>query len=451
MSTNYELGVIPIMQIDIGNRYRKDYGDLDGLRESFKLVDGIISTISVKRNAPGGAFPYTLCSGGRRYFAALAEKIAELPARIYPEDTSEETLRIIEKVENVVRKDFAWMELIEIDAEIHRIQKAKYGDAWTQQQTANIVGKTPSAVTETLQLFAAITENPEAFKDALTMSDARNIMKRLALDKKRTKLANAVVSKQQESPVKTNLADHFVINDVFLGMAGLRAEQFDGIEIDPPYGINFTDLNPSPASTLSYTEVDAKDYDNFLAPLLKEAYRVAKPDSWLLLWQPLERLNKAWELILAAGFRGRPLPLVWNKMSGGVCSNPGVYPARTYETCLFARKGNKKLNRLGRPDVMSVPTVPPSRKIHPAERPKALMGQLFDMFFMPGAFLLSPFAGSGVPIVAAHELHMFCMGFDLDQQNKDNFIVKYTAGWDEYTNADKSDAGTGGKEETVSD
>jgi len=121
MSYSYEVGIIPLKDIEVVDRFRQDYGDLDALRESIRLTNGIISAVAVKRNPEGSLFPFKLLAGGRRYFASLAEKAYELPARIYPVDTDEQSQLLIEKMENAQRKDFDWREVVSLDAALLKL------------------------------------------------------------------------------------------------------------------------------------------------------------------------------------------------------------------------------------------------------------------------------------------------------------------------------------------
>jgi ParB family chromosome partitioning protein len=91
---------IRIDQISIGDRFRKDDGDLDSLATSIREI-GLQQPIIVCRSGTG----FLLCAGQRR-LRAVRDKLGEsmIEARVLPHD-DEVARRLIERDENRERKD----------------------------------------------------------------------------------------------------------------------------------------------------------------------------------------------------------------------------------------------------------------------------------------------------------------------------------------------------------
>ena len=90
----------------------------------------------------------------------------------------------------------------------------------------------------------------------------------------------------------------------------------------------------------------------------------------------------------------------------------------------YAWKGQPALNKAGRSNEFRFSPVSPNQKTHPTERPIDLMQELYDTFCFPGSRILIPFLGSGNGLLAAHQLGMSPVGFELSKGYKDSFLVK---------------------------
>jgi len=115
---------------------------------------------------------------------------------------------------------------------------------------------------------------------------------------------------------------------------------------------------------------------------------------------------------------------LWVKPGAGQNMNPQTRLANSYEMFFYAWKGQPVLNKAGRSNVFNYSPVPPQQKTHPTERPLDMMKDIYETFCFPGSRVLIPFLGSGVGILAAHELGMAPVGFELSKNYKDSFLVK---------------------------
>ena len=109
--------LVKITDIKIGNRFRKDLGDIDSLAESIKEL-GLIEPIVISENNE-------LICGERRIPAAI-EKIESSEVPVVIADPKTELRRPdAEATENTVRKNFTIEEISMIDESIGREKRMK--------------------------------------------------------------------------------------------------------------------------------------------------------------------------------------------------------------------------------------------------------------------------------------------------------------------------------------
>jgi len=425
-----EVAVISLADIEVRDRFREDYGDLKGLRESFSIV-GQIQSIAVKRNPEGSIFKYRLLGGGRRYFALLEDKVYECAARIYPEDIDDYTMLQIERIENAQRKAMDWKEDAKLQAAIDEAQKQHF-EGWSQDDTAALIGTSQAVVSRNVKLAAALENIPE-LANCGSQASALNLLRRIEAEDKARKILESKKLNDKLSSRVQRLESHYIVRDVFDGMSTLQTGTFDLIEIDPPYGIDYKE-RAAASQTLHYVDVADADYAAFMSRLLDEAWRLGKDNSWILLWCAYGRLNACQAALRHVGYHVPSIPITWSKVIGQAM--PVTFNlASTAECCIYARKGVPQLAKLGVGAVFTCIAPRYESRIHPTERPLGLMSELFSTFVYPGSMILSPFLGSGVSIVAADELHMHCIGFDLSQDHKNGFLMKID-NWNEYKGSD---------------
>lgn len=430
-----KLAVIQHSDIIEGSRFREDYGDIDELAFSLKK-EGIIQPLAVREEPDG---KYTLMAGGRRYKAAERAGITDIPVRIYPPDIDDLTMRSIELIENMVRKDLTWWEAAKLKEEIHlihlRIHGAKVSTSadakgWSQAMTADLLGISQAALTEDLKLAEAIDLVP-GMKDLKNKAEARKTVKNLEEGLIRAELAKRISEKTAITgldKVHQEMMSRYIVGDFFEVVKKVPDRSIDIVEIDPPYGIDLNaqkqGLQGAVYDKTHYNEVDQTDYVNFLNQTLKESYRVMSDNSWLIFWfgiEPwFETVHKA---IVDAGFKTDRMVGIWVKQ-GGQSNNPSVKLANAYEPFFYARKGNPIISKQGRSNVFQYKGVHPDSKVHPTERPIELLQDILATFGWQSARCLVPFMGSGNTALAAANLGMQTIGCDLTQAYKDAFVIK---------------------------
>ena len=136
---------LPIAQVEPGlNQPRKHFEEeaLADLAESIRQ-HGMIQPLTVRRLASGY---YQIIAGERRWRAARLAGLTEVPAVIIEAD--DRKAMELAMIENLQREDLSPME----EAEGYKILVENYG--MTQEQAAQRVGKSRSAVANALRLLA---------------------------------------------------------------------------------------------------------------------------------------------------------------------------------------------------------------------------------------------------------------------------------------------------------
>lgn len=426
-----KVGMIPLDKVIVGDRARKVMGDLSGTEEDMRR-SGLISPLTVKDNHNG---TFTLLAGGRRFQILQRNNNTEFPARIYDRELSELEMKIIEKSENFHRKDFEHWELDALTLEIHRLHQKVHGTAtpgpsggWSAKDTAELIGGTSKpSVVKSIRRAEAREMAPELFEKCKTASDADKVIKKMT----EAVVKEAIAQKLETSKTKGTLhelASRFIIKDCFEGIKEIPAGIMHLVEIDPPYAITLTEQKKKDGESKytldDYNEIDKEDYREFMFSLFRECYRVMTDHSWLICWfAPEPWFETIYNGIISAGFQTTRMCGIWPKGSGQNM-NPQTRLANTYEMFFYAWKGTPVLNRAGHGNEFRCPPVPPQQKSHPTERPVELMKEIYDTFAFKGSRILIPFLGSGNGIIAAHELGMTAVGFELSKSFKDSFLVK---------------------------
>lgn len=114
--------LIDIDRIVVGDRIRKDFGDIQELAEDIK-ENGLINPPVVNKE-------YQLLAGERRLRACKSLGWPQIEVRMMDTRDAEHELRI-EITENELRKEFTWMERLEYARQLERIESAKAKERMT--------------------------------------------------------------------------------------------------------------------------------------------------------------------------------------------------------------------------------------------------------------------------------------------------------------------------------
>ena len=430
-----KVAMVSLKSIIVEDRIREVMGDLDSLEQNMKET-GLISPLAVIDNDDG---TFNLLAGERRYTVLSRNQVEEIPVRIYSSDISMIERKVIEKSENFFRKDMEYWEMDKLTLEITEMQQTLKGvkapgpgsTGWSLDDTAELIGGVSKAtVSNSIKRAQAREAFPELFENCKTANDASKALKKL--DEALVKQVIAQKLEAQTSNVTLKqLSNCFIINDFFAGVKEIPDNIMHLVEIDPPYAIALNSGGmkkrdgESKYDLSEYNEVDATAYPEFLYKLFKECYRVMAQHSWLVCWfAPEPWMPIVRTALEQSGFDTSYMCGIWSKGGSGQNMHPEIRLTNTYEMFFYAWKGSPALNKPGRSNVFNFPPVPAQQKTHPTERPIELMKELYDTFSFTGSRVLIPFLGSGNGLIAAHQLGLSAVGFELSKSYKDSFLIK---------------------------
>jgi site-specific DNA-methyltransferase (adenine-specific) len=200
----------------------------------------------------------------------------------------------------------------------------------------------------------------------------------------------------------SNYANKVKFGDCLEIMKGWNDGCAQLIVTDPPYGINL-DVgetkkgNPHPEV---YSDDPGATMD-LVYLVAKECYRILIPDAHAYFFFDIKAYPKVFSLLSDVGFLIDPIPLIWVKNQSGQVNHPDSRFGSAYEACFFMRKGSRALLKQGASNVLKIDCVPPGKKIHPTEKPVALLQALIEFSSVPGETIVDPFGGSGSTAEAA--------------------------------------------------
>lgn len=431
------LANIQLSDLHIGERFRKDYGDMSQFKHSIK-TKGLITPIAVglteklKMEGLDLSKKYTLLAGGRRTQACTELGHTTVPARIYDQPITELDLRAIELAENLDRKEMSFVEEVALKKQVHELQQAVHGvkigrnpesPGWSQAMTAELLKESPTNLGKDLKLADMMEQFPQLGLDKCkTKSDAMKLLKKAG-----SQLANGLRAEQfvqnlhAKNPINS-MIESYIICDCLVTMKSIPDNSINMVEIDPPYAMDLMSKK-SESSTLGYNEINSKDYLAFMSQIFKESYRILKDGGWMICWFAMDPWYESIATLISENnFKFNRLPALWAKPNGQN-NQPQSSLTSTYEPFFYCRKGNASIEKMGRSNIYSYLPVNPAKKYHPTQRPLDLMEEVISTFVKPNSQIYVPFLGSGTTLIAAHQCKCKAFGNDLTKEFKDGYVV----------------------------
>ena len=335
---------------------------------------------------------YTLVAGYRRFLAASQLKWKEIDA------VDKETLTPLEREEveldeNLQREDLSYQEECKAKKRLIDLRQELYGDkSRGAKGAAEHIGEDKTTFWEDARLASAAEVMPELFK-AKNKSQA---IARLRLAIQREALTELAEKAAKGDKVWGGIADNVHLGDCLQVMRVLPNESVSLVLTDPPYGIDL-DMGETKKGSTHPVIYDDAHYDimDLVALAAKEAFRLLKEDSHAYFWFDIKAHARVLKMLQDAGFTVDAIPLIWVKGGSGQTNHPDSRWGSAYEACFFCRKGSRAMLKQGQSNVLAHDPVPGVRKIHPTEKPVALLRQLIETSTVPGEVVLDMFGGSG--------------------------------------------------------
>lgn len=431
-----ELDEIPVEEINDAGRSRKEYGDVEQLKLSIQQK-GLIHPIAVsKYDEPYEGFKYFLLVGGRRLAAVRQLELEKVPARIYPSNLNSYEVRSIELEENIRRKDLTDAERIMSIKEVHDLYVSIYGEkkstskgakGHSQKDTANMLGVSTATVSLDIEMAEWIEEIPELAK----LGDRKKIKQAITIAKKRGRRKIAFEAAGVEKPDATvqGLEDAYNIGDFFTYAKTIPDGTIDLVDLDIDYPMEIDENILHSTIKLekkngTYVGISKKDYPGMMKKALVESYRILNEDGWCLIWFGREYFQRLQDWGKEVGFKTSWYTGKWYKGDGfSHCRNPRLNLQHSMEEFFYFKKGSPQIV-YPHSDVFQHKPTPPSEKIHPYEKPVALMQEIFETFLMKESRIAVPFAGSGNSLVSGFQHGCYVTGYDLSEEYKKLFVLK---------------------------
>lgn len=460
----FDIKEIPINEIKILNRSRKELGDIVALSKDIEAV-GLISPIAVNDE-------YRLLAGERRLTACKHLGHETILARIFP-NLNEDDILMIEMLENTSREPFKWYEELEIKSKLHKYWMIQAKPAiWGYRETAEKMKVSLGGLSSDLALSEALKAFPELKEaetkrqagdryrklidqvksikaiDNLSDSDKANLAKMLGgkpinpiMDIPKARHADTTpdfatigggsTDEQPQSDkandlssesdplngeLKKELPPHkYGIESWETFITQIPNNSIGLIELDPPYAIEFNEIygkvKKIQAAATDWTTEQLQDCFRTMLPIL---YDKLLDNSWVICWTGKEHYQWINAGAASCGFKVQD-PGIWAKKSGG-SNTPKTNMISGYEMFLLFRKGNAQFNLNSFHSVINFDAPSSTHRIHQWEKPMEMYDYFLKQLGKPGSIFLSPFAGSGNSMVSAAINNMIPFGCDVNQK-----------------------------------
>ena len=398
---------------------------LDDMADSMK-EQGQLQAISV-RAVNNSEKPYILNFGEKRVRAALQLGWTEIEAVVEEFTEKEATIKRVH--ENLRRFNLPWWEQALLVEQLHTLRQEEHGVAtrgrpkkdeeekgWSLRDTAEELGSALGAISEDINLARAVKLNPS--------------LRNVADKKTAIRLVRHEV-RRIEAEIDATAPKRVEVNQVYLGDSTSILKlfpdcSFDSCITDPPW-LRFFESNLTR---------DARTF-----PVFQEVYRVLKYPSMCYIfigfddWAhytgydkmlPDGKLEPIRGELTRCGFDVAKTPVIWHKKAA--MSRRGVKSweyDRDFELIIVAAKGAPALTSPTRVSgVKSFNTVPPTKLVHPHEKPVDLVTSLIEDSTYDGALILDPFAGSGVLGEACRKTHRSYVLIERDKENYEKILKR---------------------------
>lgn len=393
---------VAAITVERSERQRRELRNIDELAVSI-AARGLIHPIVITQDG-------VLVAGERRLNAIRLLGWTHMSVQ-FVEDLSAYELQLIELEENIKRENLPWQDEVAALERFHSL-KVVHEPGWSQEQTADAVGLSRPEVSKKLQVAAHMTN--EVVAKAERFSAALNIVQRNAERKKASVLDSVTVAiddtiltpeEQAAAPAEPVIP---LLNVSFHDwQPSYDGPKFNLIHCDFPYGINVADTPRMDATIKDHYEDTPDIYWELIYRLAKAMDNVVAESAHLIFWYSM-KMNQHGETtkhLEAMGWKCNPFPLIWHKGDGsGIAPDPQRGPRQTYETAIFASRGDRKITQEG---CVANSFAYPGRRdgaIHASEKPYAMLRHFMRMVCDEYSLVLDPTCGSGNALKVAEDL-----------------------------------------------
>ena len=462
---------IDITSVQVGDRVRTDFGDIDDLAASI-AANGLIQPIIVTSD-------HRLVAGERRYRAHKKLGWTTIKA-VYIEVLDEGHRTMLEATENLIRRDFDWKETVLAIDKVHRLktnENALRGEEWGVRETGRLLNSSKSNIGRATIIATYLRQNDPEILAAANLTDAFKVLLRRREDElskalvksslpppvKGTALPSTAPAKVTPSPIDDldfflsgttgftpgisgppdmderpgvegerprtviPLSDMFYNADSVEWCKSRDSESFDAVITDWPYGIEMDNIQQSGGGkdvSTTAAEHDVSSNEDLQAAIVPHLFRVLKPNGWFITWTDISQWQRNVDICTAAGFKVQRWPLVWHKTSA--CQNMSANQnfTKNHEIAIVCRKGTATLIRPQASSVWSGGNDTEAKNLgHPFAKPFALWEWLYTATSLRGASVLDPFVGCGSSSIPAIRFGLRPTGVEKKPEHYASLIV----------------------------
>lgn len=439
---------IPLTQIAVKDRARKDYGDVDLLAEDIaskgQLTAGVVryATVEDQPDIDPLVTPYVLVAGGRRYAACFKAGMEFFKAEL-KDDLPPLQQRVIELHENLFRKDLEPAEEVFLKEEIHTLLSnlaAEEGKAWTLEDTAREIGETKANISKDLSLAREMRANPALQAHTSKAAAIRAVQYDKAIQERIARVNQTGLLRVKERLHTADMRDF---------VRTLPTHSVDLCFTDFPFGI---DYSWEPGERNKYADSQGRLKD-LLTDVVPQILRVTKPTGWLALMMGStnyeflrvliqnccathyeyrdDNTTNQCNAVRLPGGPGSDINLlapcewltpedpewIWYRPNS---RNPSMYPEfhaqNQYEKFCIVNMGKAVLIQRPVGNVLVHDQVY-SDRIHEMQRPHSLCLDVVNRLTVGGELVLDLCFGSGSALAAAAELQRNFLGCDINPDN----------------------------------
>ena len=423
-----EAKLVPIEEIELSNRAREQFGDLQDLADSIAQV-GLIHPPTLDGTG-------ILVAGERRIRAMQLLGATEIPV-LFREEMSTYQRKEAELHENTHRLKMTWQERVMLIHDAHRLREhenALQGKPWYQRDTGALFNRSSASVHNALQLAELIISGDaeilaednitSAVQLLITRAEARAMDEQVrrhgtqmpAPPAKRVgeiTIVDATTGQEISSilpslgtqpaiePVfqttEFDLGSMFKLGDCLEIMRSMKPGSVDHILTDIPYGIDVEQMEIQNKETIAATHSVEANVE-MMPKFLEEAYRlIGTTGGFCAFFYDLDHHEKLMTWAEEVGFEVCHWPYIWIKTHQ--CQNKSAQynPTKWTEYAMICRRNGDSPTTLMKPWPKNYLQCDASaeRKMYtnPFAKPAALWNDILDHIAFTGQTILDPYGG----------------------------------------------------------
>lgn len=195
--------------------------------------------------------------------------------------------------------------------------------------------------------------------------------------------------------------------------------RYDCIVTDPPFGLGLFKKGQSTSGT-RLAEAEGGMYDDdphkimdMLDEVFMWAAKLLKDDGHAYVFFHMTRYEEVYTMLRKHFGTCEETPIIWSKNTPAI-GDPNLSYVYSYEPCFFINRGRHMVKPQAF-NVLRYDTIPPGQKIHPTQKPAALLRHLVQASCVEGETVLDPFCGSGSTLIGAAAVGCHFVGIEREE------------------------------------